>query len=65
MSWSITLNVVFGAVIVIMALDRFYWRKMCALRHNPIDQAIEEIKKDVKAIFRKLDDLTQHIFTKE
>ncbi len=65
MTWSITLNVIFGAVIVVMALDRYYWRKMCALRHNPIDQAIEEIKVDIKSIFGKLDEMVKHIFKKE
>lgn len=53
MTWfhiSIIANVIAAILIAILALDRVHFRSICELRHNPIDQAIQEIKDSIKGI---------------
>ena len=59
MNWyyiSVVGNIVLLVVIGIFALDRKYFRATCELRHNPIDEAIHEIKDSIKRIWEKLNE---------
>jgi len=60
---SVICNIVLGVIVVIFAIDRRYFQRVCQLRHNPIDIAVVEIKKDIKSIFTKLDELTKALYT--
>ena len=43
--------VILGVIIAILAIDRIWMMLNCRLRHNPIDEAIKEIKNDIRRIW--------------
>jgi len=38
-------------IVAILAIDRLWFLRTCKLRHNPVDDAIKEIKADIRRIW--------------
>ena len=54
MTWleiSIIGNIILAIIIGIFTIDRIWFIRSCKLRHNPIDEAIKEIKGDIRRIW--------------
>jgi len=59
MTWlqaSVIGNIILGIIIAMLLMQGKAQRQQCELRHNPIDEAIMEMKRDIRRIWDYLNE---------